>query len=94
MGFGTSKGARGPVISSLNARIFAHGRVSSIYGLIFMLMSFGAATGSWLSGRLYEWTNDYSAAFVVAALAILLAGAPFVFTRRLTHATEMPPPMI
>jgi len=94
LGFGTSQGARGPVISSLNARIFAHGRVSSIYGLIFMLMSFGAATGSWLSGRLYEWTNDYSAAFVVAALAILLAGAPFVFTRRLTQATEMPPPVI
>ncbi len=94
LGFGASQGARGPVISSLNARIFAQGRVGSIYGLIFMLMSFGAATGSWLSGRLYAWTNDYSAAFVVAAFAILLAGAPFVFTRRLTHATEMPPPLI
>ena len=52
LGFGTSQGARGPVISSLNARIFAHGRVSSIYGLIFMLMSFGAATGSWPANAL------------------------------------------
>ena len=90
--FGTSQGARGPVISSLNARIFARGRVSSIYGLIFMLMSFGSAFGAWLSGRLYAWTGDYSAAFVVAALAVVLAAAPFVLTRRLTHARELPPP--
>lgn len=90
--FGVSQGARGPVISSLNARIFARGRVSSIYGLIFMLMSFGASTGSWLSGRLYEWTHDYSAAFVVAAFAVLFAAAPFALTRRLTQAKELPPP--
>ena len=57
-----------------------------------MLMSFGAAAGSWLSGRLYVWTGDYSAAFVVAAVAVLLAAAPFVVTRRLTHAGELKPP--
>ncbi|GGE23241.1 Predicted arabinose efflux permease, MFS family [Gemmobacter megaterium] len=90
--FGTSQGARGPVISALNARIFARGRVSSIYGLIFMLMSFGSAFGAWLSGRLYAWTGDYSAAFVVAAAAVLLAAAPFVLTRRLTEAQELAPP--
>lgn len=90
--FGTSQGARGPVISSLNARIFARGRVSSIYGLIFMLMSFGAAFGSWLSGRLYVWTGDYSAAFAASAVAIVLAAAPFFATRRLTDARELPPP--
>lgn len=90
--FGTSQGARGPVISALNARIFARGRVSSIYGLIFMLMSFGSAFGAWLSGRLYSLTGDYAAAFVVAALAVLVAAAPFALTRRLTEAQELPPP--
>ncbi len=90
--FGTSQGARGPVISALNARIFARGRVSSIYGLIFMLMSFGAAFGAWLSGRLYVWTGDYSAAFVTAALAVFLAASPFMATRRLIDARELPPP--
>lgn len=90
--FGTSQGARGPVISALNARIFAQGRVSSIYGLIFMLMSFGSAFGAWLSGQLYAWTGDYSAAFVTAAAAVLVAAAPFVMTRRLTEAQELPRP--
>lgn len=90
--FGTSQGARGPVISALNARIFARGRVSSIYGLIFMLMSFGSAVGAWLSGQLYRWTGDYSAAFLMAAVAVLFAAAPFVLTRRLSEAQELPPP--
>ncbi|MGN0934215.1 MFS transporter [Falsigemmobacter intermedius] len=90
--FGTSQGARGPVISAVNARIFARGRVSSIYGLIFLMMSLGAALGSWGSGQLYAWTGDYEAACPAAALAVLLAAAPFVLTRRLTEARELPPP--
>lgn len=90
--FGISQGARGPVISALNARIFARGRVSSIYGLIFMIMSFGSAFGAWLSGLLHDLTGDYTAAFVVACLAVFLAAAPFVVTRRLVEAKELPPP--
>lgn len=90
--FGTSQGARGPVISALNARIFARGRVSSIYGLIFMLMSFGAAGGAWASGQLYAWTGDYRAGFWLAAVAVFLAAAPFLLTRRLSAAQELSPP--
>ncbi|MDO9527094.1 MAG: MFS transporter [Gemmobacter sp.] len=92
--FGTSQGARGPVISALNARIFAHGRVSSIYGLIFTLMSFGSAVGASLSGRLHAWTGDYAAAFLLAAVAVLVAAAPFLLTRRLIDAQEKPPPVV
>ncbi|MGI6856754.1 MFS transporter [Mesorhizobium sp. 1B3] len=90
--FGTSQGARGPVISALNARIFARGRVSSIYGLIFMIMSFGSAFGAWLSGLLHDVTGDYTAAFAVACLSVFLAAAPFLVTRRLVEARELPPP--
>lgn len=92
LAFGTSQGARGPVISALNARIFASGRVSSIYGLIFMLMSLGSAGGAWLSGLLHDWTGDYVVGFFVAAFAVLLALAPFTLTRRLVDAKELPPP--
>lgn len=92
LAFGISQGARGPVISALNARIFARGRVSSIYGLIFMLMSFGSAFGAWLSGVLHDLTGDYAAAFLVACAAVFLAAAPFAATRRLTDARELPPP--
>jgi len=92
LAFGTSQGARGPVISSLNARIFARGRVSSIYGLIFMLMSFGSAFGAWLSGLLHDLTGDYMVGFFVASLSVFLAVAPFTLTRRLVDARELPPP--
>jgi len=94
LAFGTSQGARGPVISSLNARIFARGKVSSIYGLIFMLMSFGSAFGAWLSGFLHDVTGDYIAGFVVACLSVFLAVAPFTLTRRLVDARELPPPAV
>lgn len=89
--FGTSQGARGPVISAVNARIFAKGRVSSIYGLIFMMMSLGAAFGSWGSGQLYAWSGDYQLAFLTAAVSVLLAASPFVFSKRLTEPQELPP---
>jgi len=92
LAFGTSQGARGPVISALNARIFARGRVSSIYGLIFMLMSFGSAFGAWLSGLLHDLTGDYMVGFFVASLSVFLAVAPFTLTRRLVDARELPPP--
>lgn len=92
LAFGTSQGARGPVISSLNARIFAHGRVNSIYGLIFMIMSLGSAFGAWMSGQLHGWTGDYTTAFAVAGVAVLLAMAPFTVSRRLTAARMLPPP--
>lgn len=92
LAFGTSQGARGPVISAVNARIFANGRVSSIYGLIFMLMSLGSATGAWLSGFLHSLTGDYTVGFLVAALNVGLAVAPFTLTRKLVDARELPPP--
>lgn len=80
------------MISAVNAKVFARGRVSSIYGLIFMMMSLGAALGSWGSGQLYAWSGDYKLAFLAAAVAILLAAAPFALTNRLTEARELPPP--
>lgn len=92
LAFGTSQGARGPVISSLNAGIFARGRVNSIYGLIFMIMSLGSAFGAWLSGFLHNLTGDYTTAFAVASIAVLLAMSPFTLSQRLTGAQTLPPP--
>jgi MFS family permease len=92
LAFGLSQGARGPIISALNARIFARGRVNSIYGLIFMLMSFGSALGAWLSGFLFDLTGDYAVGFVVASALVVVAASPFLVTRRLVDVRELPPP--
>lgn len=90
--FGISQGARGPIISTLTARIFARGSVASIFGTIFMLMSFGSAFGSWISGFLHDLTGSYQAAFVFSGLCILLACMPFWTSRRLLDPVALEPP--
>ena len=90
--FGISQGARGPIVSTITARIFAQGSVASIFGTIFMTMSFGSATGSWVSGFLHDWTGDYRATFLFSGLCVILAAAPFWVSDRLNSATALAPP--
>ena len=90
--FGVSQGARGPIVSTLTARIFARGAVASIFGAIFMTMSFGSAFGSWMSGFLHDLTGDYRAAFVFSGVSILAACAPFWISGRLQDPRALPPP--
>jgi MFS family permease len=87
--FGVSQGARGPVISTLSARIFARGSVGSIFGVIFMAMSFGSALGAWMGGFLHDLTGDYRAAFVFSALSVIGAVSPFWYSGRLTNAKPL-----
>lgn len=65
-GFGGAMGSRGPVVSSLTARLFA-GQVGAVFGLIMIGLGLGGALGAWLAGWLYEATGTYTAghAFVV-----------------------------
>ena len=90
--FGISQGARGPIISTLTARIFALGSVASIFGTIFMLMSFGSAFGSWISGFLHDLTGSYRAAFVFSGACIVLACMPFWTSDRLQKPLALEPP--
>ncbi|MEO4000820.1 MFS transporter [Mesorhizobium sp. CAU 1732] len=90
--FGVSQGARGPIISTLTARIFAQGAVASIFGAIFMTMSFGSAFGSWMSGFLHDLTGDYRAAFIFSGVSILVACTPFWMSGRLQNPQALPPP--
>lgn len=83
--FGISQGARGPIISTLCTRIFARGSVGAIFGVIFMVMSFGSALGAWVSGFLHDLTGDYRAAFVFSAISVIGAASPFWYSSRLTN---------
>jgi MFS family permease len=75
--FGICQGARGPVVASLSARLFAGHGQSTVYGAIYALMSLGAALGALLSGALYDWSGGYRAGFGLALACIALAAAPF-----------------
>ncbi len=90
--FGICQGARGPIVSTLTARIFALGSVASIFGTIFMLMSFGSAFGSWISGFLHDLTGSYRAAFVFSGACIVLACMPFWTSDRLQKPVALDPP--
>lgn len=92
LAFGVSQGARGPVISTLSARIFARGQVGAIFGVIFMTMSFGSALGAWVTGFLHDLTGDYRAAFLFSAASVVGAVSPFWYSSRLRNPVPLPWP--
>lgn len=81
--FGICQGARGPVVASLSARLFAGHGQATVYGAIYACMSFGTALGALLSGVLHDATGGYRAAFLLAIACVMLAAAPFWTSRDL-----------
>jgi len=81
--FGISQGARGPIVSSITARLFRGPTFATINGTIFACMSVGGALGSWTSGVLYDLTGGYRASFVFSMACVVVAVAPFWTARPL-----------
>ncbi len=71
LGFGGAMGSRGPVVSSLTAKLF-QGQVGAVFGLIMIGLGLGGAFGAWVAGWLYETTGGYSAGLLVAAAASMI----------------------
>ncbi|MEZ5730124.1 MAG: MFS transporter [Burkholderiaceae bacterium] len=44
--FGVAQGARGPIISTLSNRFFAGASAATVFGILYLAMSIGAALGS------------------------------------------------
>ncbi len=76
LGFGGAMGSRGPVVSSLCARLF-EGQVGAVFGMIMIGLGLGGATGAWIAGWLHEVTGDYQAAFVFTILISMVGMALF-----------------
>jgi MFS family permease len=75
--FGLCMGVRGPIVSSMSARIFAGPNVATIYGAIYSANALGAAFGSFLGGLLHDLTGGYVAGLVLALVFVVLAALPF-----------------
>ena len=87
--FGISQGARGPIISTLCAKIFPGAGLAMIYGTIYASIPLGSATGAFVSGWLHDVTGDYRAGFVLSMVSVLLAVAPFWWNNALEkHAVR------
>ncbi len=76
LGFGGTMGTRGPMVSSLTARLFEK-NVGAVFGLVMIGLGLGGAFGAWISGWLYEQTDGYEAGFALAIVSCLIGMAQF-----------------
>ncbi|MDB0048435.1 MFS transporter [Alphaproteobacteria bacterium] len=77
LGFGLSAGARGPIITTLIAEIFAGKGLASIYGATNLGQGFGAAAGAILAGSLFDLTGEYNFGFLLCSVFTLLGAILF-----------------
>ncbi|MBT5263832.1 MAG: MFS transporter [Rhodospirillaceae bacterium] len=75
--FGLSMGARGPIITTLIAKLFAGRGLGSIYGTVNLGQGVGAAGGALMTGLLYDLTGGYDLGFAICAGAALIGIALF-----------------
>ena len=68
IGFGLSAGARGPIITTLMAEIFAGKGLASIYGATNLGQGVGAAAGAILAGFLFDLTGGYNFGFILCSI--------------------------
>ncbi|MDX2101846.1 MAG: MFS transporter, partial [Alphaproteobacteria bacterium] len=71
--YGLTTGTRGPIVSSMAARLFAGARLGAIYGAMTAGYGIGAALGAFLGGVLFDLTGGYQAV-ILYAVACLVGG--------------------
>jgi len=86
--FGLSAGARGPIITTLMARIFAGRGQASIYGASNLGQGLGAAVGAFGSGLLFDLTGGYNTGFVLCTLFTFIGAALFWLVPEIRYAKK------
>ena len=76
-GLGLSSGARGPIVTTLMAELFAGRGLASIYGAAKIGQGVGASIGALVAGYLYDITGNYNSGFIMCALSLLFGLAIF-----------------
>ena len=77
LGLGLSSGARGPIITTLMAELFAGHGLASIYGAANIGQGVGAAIGALVAGLLFDYFGNYNAGFLFCAMSLLFGLALF-----------------
>ncbi|HYM30705.1 MAG TPA: MFS transporter [Candidatus Cybelea sp.] len=81
--FGCTLGSRGPLVSTIAARLFRGSNLALIFGGIGLGGGIGGAVGSLVSGLLHDWTHGYDAVFAFSFVALCFGGLPFWTIRQL-----------
>ncbi len=71
--YGLGQGSRALVLSALSADIFLGKSFGAIYGYFTLSIGVGGGFGAWLGGFLYDVTNSYFIAFVIALVLFVLS---------------------
>ncbi len=88
--FGVSMGARGPIVSTIAATLFAGRGLGTIYGTITTGQGLGAAVGSWVAGYLHDLTGGYDTGFVMSATFAIAAITLFWTVPELSARRQRP----
>ena len=77
LGFGLSAGARGPIVTTLMAEIFAGRGLASIYGAANLGQGVGAAFGAYSSGLFFDFTGNYNIGFAAYSIFAIIGASLF-----------------
>lgn len=67
--FGFFYGGWVPLFPALTSEFFGTKHMGTIYGSVMMMIGVGAPLGPWVAGYLFDHTQTYSVAFLLAAIA-------------------------
>jgi MFS family permease len=81
--FGSTVGARGPLITATAIKLFRGKHVGTIYGMVTVGGGLGAALGSWSGGLIHDFTGSYDALLAYALVNVILGMIPFLVTPEL-----------
>ena len=71
--FGVRYGACAPLFPATVADVFHGKSFGIIYGVIQIGIAVGAAAGPWFGGYIFDATEGYSRAFMVAMIAMVIS---------------------
>ena len=88
--YGLSMGARGPIIATLQAQLFAGRGLGAIYGMTMMGQGLGAGLSAWFGGMLFDLTGGYNTLFVISILSTLICVVLFWITPEIRYGRLKP----
>ena len=86
--FGLSAGARGPIITTQMAELFAGPGLASIFGATNVGQGCGAALGAFMAGYLYDVTGGYNTGFAVSLVFAFVGLSMFWVVPAIRHGTR------
>jgi MFS family permease len=73
--FGFSNGLSAPTIAATTTDIFQGPRVGTTLGFVWLSFAVGGAIGPWMGGWIFEFSQSYETAFLMAIGWLTVAGA-------------------